>query len=125
MEKADGCFLFEFEFRRHALARVDQEGDGEWQIGFTREVLDFLLLLILIDRKIVTREVGDECTCVLVPDRTKNVDEVDVDPVGFVRKTRRNRFCYRLGWLAGLLLAGKSLRQGAQNKYRQECPGMA
>jgi hypothetical protein len=60
-----------------AGADVDQQADGQRQIGFAREVFDGLRLAVFEDREIVLGQVADQAA-VLVMHRSQYVDQRNV-----------------------------------------------
>src|ERR1039457_4931907 len=61
-----------------AARNVDQEADGEGEIGFAREILDGLRLAVFEDGEILFGEVGDECA-LFVADGGQDADDIDID----------------------------------------------
>ena len=60
LDEPDRRLLLEAELLANAVARIDQHGQPQRQIGFGGELLDGLRLLVLDDVEIVFRQIGDE-----------------------------------------------------------------
>ena len=75
-------FLFHFEHAQLAIAGIDENAEGQRQIGFGLEIFDGLGLAVLGDVKVVFGEVGDQ-RAMLVFDVEEELDDLDVDLEGF------------------------------------------
>ena len=88
-----------------AAADVDQQADGEREVGFLGEILDGLGLTLFQNGEILLLEVGDE-GAVLVPYGGQNADHIDVHGDG--------------GDLIGRFGLGRRLRQKSGAKRKKE-----
>lgn len=62
----------------HAHAGIDQQAEGERQVGLAREVADRLRVAVFLEEKIVAREVLDD-PALFVANRRQHVHDFDVD----------------------------------------------
>ena len=77
-EEVAADFLFHIEHARLAAAGVDQDAEGEREIGFGGEIFDGLGLAVFRHLEVVLRQAGDEAA-LFVLHIEKQLDDIDID----------------------------------------------
>ena len=78
LEERRANFFLHVEDAHLAAAGIDQDAEGQRQIGFGLEILDGLRLAIFEDFEVVFGEVGDQ-RAVFVFDVEEELHDLDVD----------------------------------------------